>query len=260
MLVAITRDVSPRISECELTFMDREPIDLEVAARQLDNYRAALEKCGVLIRSLPPDDRYPDSCFVEDTAIVVDEVAVITSMGAASRRGETEAIEAELSRYRKIERITLPATIDGGDVLRVGTRILVGRSSRTNEAGIQELARIMEPYGYKVIPVRTAGSLHFKSACTAVDDETLLVNPAGVCAADLAEFRMILTPDDEGGAANVLRVGHTLFLQAGFPGTMQRLQSVHRDVLCMDTSELRKAEGALTCLSIIFNAQPQSAA
>src|SRR5262249_57242276 len=104
MLVAITRDVSPRISECELTFMDREPIDLEVAARQLDNYRAALEKCGVLIRSLPPDDRYPDSCFVEDAAVVVDEVAVITSMGAASRRGGNNAIEGEAFAFRKDKR------------------------------------------------------------------------------------------------------------------------------------------------------------
>jgi len=254
MLVAITRDVSPNIGNCELTFVDRQPIDHRIAAQQLENYRAALEKCGVLVKRLSAESRYPDSCFVEDTAIVVDELAVIASMGAASRRGETPSIEAELSLYREVHHIRLPATIDGGDVLRVGKKILVGRSTRTNEAGIQSLARIVEGIGYSVIPVRTNGSLHFKSACTAIDDDTLLVNRDWLQVDDLAGFRMILTPKGEPGAANVLRVSQTLFIQAGFPATMGRLQTVHPSVEPLDTSELRKAEGALTCLSIIFNA------
>jgi dimethylargininase len=254
MLIAITRDVSPNIGDCELTFIDRQPIDHELAAQQLENYRAALEKCGVLVKRLPADSRYPDSSFVEDTAIVVEELAVITSMGTASRRGETQAIEAALSPHRDIARIALPATIEGGDVLRVGKRILVGRSTRTNEAGIRELARILEPLGYRVIPVRTNGSLHFKSGCTAIDDETLLVNRGRIQIDDLAGFSMISTPNGEAQAANVLRVGETLFVQAGFPGTMQRLQSAHGKVEPLDTSEFRKAEAALTCLSILFNA------
>lgn len=253
MLIAITRDVSPSIAHCELTFVDRQPIDHGVASRQLENYRAALEKCGVFVRRLPADSRYPDSCFVEDTAIVVDEIAIITSMGAASRRGEAAAIEAELSPHREIAHIELPATIDGGDVLRAGRHILVGRSTRTNEAGIQQLARILEHHGYRVIPVRTNGGLHFKSSCTAIDDETLLVNRDRIRVDDLAGVGTIFTPDEEPAAANVLRVDETLFVQAGFPITLQRLQSVHGKVEALDTSELRKAEGALTCLSIIFN-------
>ncbi|HEV8486797.1 MAG TPA: arginine deiminase family protein [Blastocatellia bacterium] len=252
MLIAITRDVSPNIRNCELKFVDRQPIDHALAVRQLEDYRAALERCGALVKRLPADSRYPDSCFVEDTAIVVNEIAVIASMGAPSRRGETPAIEAELSPYRNIARVRLPATIDGGDVLRAGKNILVGLSSRTNEAGIEQLAQILEPRGYRVTQVRTSKSLHFKSACTAIDDGTLLVNRDWIHLDDLAGFNLVFTPDDEPEAANVLRVNETLFVQAGFPGTVERLRSVHGKVETLDTSELHKAEGALTCLSIIF--------
>ena len=252
MLIAITRDVSPKIENCELKFVDRQPIDYSLAVRQLEDYRAAIERCGALVRRLPAESLYPDSCFVEDTAIVVDEVAVIASMGAASRRGETPAVEAALRAYRSIAHITLPATIDGGDVLRAGKNILVGLSTRTNEGGIEQLARIVEPLGYRVIPVKTSESLHFKSACTAINDGTLLVNRDWIKLDDLDGFDIVLTPDDEPEAANVLRVNDTLFVQAGFPGTMERLRSVHSKVETLDTSELRKAEGALTCLSIIF--------
>src|SRR5215471_2483562 len=253
MLVAITRDVSSSISNCELTFARRQPIDQPRACRQLEDYRAALQSCGVQVRRLPADSRYPDSCFVEDTAIVVDELAIIASMGAASRRGETSAIEQELSPHREIARITLPGTIDGGDVLRVGRRVLVGHSSRTNEAGIQQLGSILEPCRYKVIPVRTTRGLHLKSACTAIDDHTLLVNRDWIDVNDLDGFDLIPTPGDEASATNVLRIEQTLFVQAGFPKTMQRLEAVHNKIELIDTSELRKAEGALTCLSIIFN-------
>ena len=253
MLIAITRDVSPSIANCELTFAERQPIDHTVASRQLEDYRAALEKCGDVVTRLPADSLYPDSCFVEDTAVVVDELAIIASMGAPSRRGETAVIEAELSRHREMARITLPATIDGGDVLRVGRNILVGRSTRTNEAGIQQLTRILARRGYKVIPVRTNGSLHFKSACTAIDDQTLLLNPDRIRIDDLSGFRTIFTPDGEPEAANVLRVSETLFVQDGFPDTLQRLHRLHGKVRRIDTSEFRKAEGALTCLSIIFS-------
>jgi len=252
MLIAITRDVSPNIENCELKFVDRQPIDHALAARQLEDYRAALKRSGALVKRLPADSRYPDCCFVEDTSIVLDEVAVIASMGAASRRGETPAIESELRPYRSIARVTLPATIDGGDVLRAGKNILAGLSSRTNEAGVEQLARIVEPHGYRVIPVKTSESLHFKSACTAINDETLLVNRDWIRIDDLAGFNIVFTPDDEPEAANVLRINNTLFVQAGFPGAQERLRKVHDKVEVLDTSELRKAEGALTCLSIIF--------
>ena len=252
MLIAITRDVSPSIGNCELTFIDRQPIDFATATRQLENYRAALERCGAVVKRMPADSRFPDSCFVEDTAIVVDEIAVIASMGAASRRGETAAVEAELAPYRRIAHITLPATIDGGDALRVGKKILVGLSTRTNEAGVLQLARLLEPAGYQVIPVRTSQSLHFKSDCTAIDDTTLLVNPNRIQVDDLQSFTTVHTPPDEPDAANVLRVNETLFVQAGFPATLERLRTTQSRVESLDTSEFRKAEAALTCLSILF--------
>ena len=254
MLIAITRDVPPSIGDCELTFIERQPIDLAVATRQLENYRTALERCGVIVKRLPADSRYPDSCFVEDTAVVVDETAVIASMGAASRRGEAPAIEAELAPYRKIARISLPATIDGGDVLCVGRKVLVGLSTRTNAAGFQQLARILEPSGYNVIPVKTAESLHFKSDCTSIDDSTLLVNRQRIPFDDLQGFNIIPTPDEEPDAANVLRVGDSLFVQAAFPHTLELLRGLHPRVESLDTSEFRKAEAALTCLSIVFKA------
>lgn len=254
MLIAITRDVSPTIADCELTFIDRQPIDIGVARRQLEDYRAALERCGVRVKRLAAEDRYPDSCFVEDTAIVVEEIAVIASMGAESRRGETPAIEAELAPHRKIARISLPGTIDGGDVLRVGRKVLVGLSTRTNESGFQQLAGILEPVGYEVVPVRTTESLHFKSDCTSIDDRTLVVNRDRINVDDLAGFGIVFTCDDEPGAANVLRVNERLFVQAGCPRTMERLRSVHPRVASLDTSEFHKAEAALTCLSIIFKA------
>jgi dimethylargininase len=177
MLRAIAHNISPNISQCELTFVDRSPIDFELAKRQHEEYCAALERLGVAVTLLSGNESFPDCCFVEDTAVVVDELAAICSMGAPSRRGETKLIERELSKYREISCICLPATIDGGDVLRIGKKIFVGQSSRTNAQGIEDLARLLVPLGYRVVPVRTKGSLHLKSACTAIDYETLFVNP-----------------------------------------------------------------------------------
>src|SRR5215216_1981155 len=154
MLRAITHKVSPIIDKCELTFIDRSPIDLQLATRQHNDYCAVLEKLGIIVNTLSENESYPDSCFVEDTAIVVDELAIICSMGVSSRRGETMLIERELSEYREIAHISLPATIEGGDVLRIGKKIFIGQSSRTNLEGIKELARILEPYGYRVVHVR----------------------------------------------------------------------------------------------------------
>jgi dimethylargininase len=252
MIRAITHKVSPRIVECELTFIDRTPIDFRVAARQHEEYCAALKRHSATVEELSGNESYPDSCFVEDTAIVVDEVAVITSMGAASRRGETALIERALSRHRDIVRISLPATVEGGDVLRVGKKIYVGQSSRTNALGVEELAKVLNPLGYEVIPVETKRSLHLKSACTAIDDETLLVNPGWVELDSFRGFNLLRTPAEEPWSANVLRIGSTVCLQAGFPRTLEMVQKVTEKVDVVDTSELGKAEGALTCLSIIF--------
>ena len=252
MLRAITHKVSPNISKCELTFVDRSPIDFELAKRQHEGYCAALERLGVAVTVLSENESYPDCCFVEDTAIVVDELAVICSMGAASRRGETKLIERELSKYRNIAHVSLPATIDGGDVLTIGKKIFVGLSGRTNAQAVEQLARILRPFEYYVAPVNTTGSLHFKSACTAIDDETLFVNPDWVDLDEFKDFKLIHTPPDEPASANVLRIGKTVCVQVGFPRAAELIASVVDQVEVIDTSELRKAEAGLTCSSIIF--------
>lgn len=252
MLRAITHNVSSKIGDCELTFIDRAPIDLEKAARQHANYCALLEKLGVAIARLSENGSYPDACFVEDTAVVVDEVAIICSMGVASRRGETALIERELSRHRETARVLLPATIEGGDVLRVGKKVFVGLSTRTNDRGVDVLARVLTPLGYDVVPVLTKRSLHLKSVCTAIDDETLIVNPNWVGLDPFQGFNLVHTPADEPWAGNVLRVGKAVCVQEGFPKTVEMVGRVAERVEVIDTSELGKAEGALTCLSIIF--------
>jgi len=252
VLRAITHKVSPHINECELTFLDRSPIDLERAARQHDAYCAVLEKLGVTVERLSDNESYPDACFVEDTAIVTGELAIICCPGVSSRRGETELIERELSKHKRTVRISLPATIEGGDVLQMGEKIFAGQSRRTNSQGIDELARILKPYGYCVIPVKTKGSLHFKSACTAIDDETLFVNPEWVDLTPLKGFNLVYTPHEEPWSANVLRVGETVCIQAGFPAAAELIGRLARRVEIVDTSELRKAEAGLTCSSIIF--------
>ena len=253
MLRALTHKVSPRIAECQLTFVDRSPIDLRTAERQHEHYCDVLRKLGVVVSELSENESYPDSCFVEDTAIVVDELAIICSMGVPSRRGETGLIERELSRHRDVAHISLPATIEGGDVLRIGRRIFVGESSRTNREGVEELARLLEPSGYRVARVRTKGSLHLKSACTAIDEETLFVNPDWVELDALGGFKLAYTPAEEPWSANILRVGTTVCVQAGFPRAAELVASVAERVKTIDMSELRKAEAGLTCSSIIFD-------
>jgi len=252
MLRALTHKVSPKIAECELTFVQRTPIDYHLASRQHDEYEATLTRLGASVKSLSENESFPDSCFVEDTAIVVDEMAIICTMGVSSRRGETSLVARELSRYRELSRISLPATVEGGDVLRIGRRILVGESRRTNEEGIKQLAQILEPIGYRVSRVHTNGSLHLKSACTAINDETLFVNSDWIETDQLKDFRLLQTPRDEPASGNVLRVGATVCVQAGFPRALELIHAEAERVETIDMSELRKAEAGLTCSSIIF--------
>jgi dimethylargininase len=220
--------------------------------RQHDAYCDALNKLGVIVERLTGNESYPDSCFVEDTAIVVEELAVICSLGVSSRRGETELIERTLSRYREIAHIPFPATLEGGDVLRIGKKIFVGQTSRTNPRGIEELAKVLEPHGYSVTAVRTRGSLHLKTACTAISDDTLFANPEWVELEAMRGFKLVYTPDQEPWSANLLRVGNTVCVQAGFPRAAELIARVAERVEIIDTSELGKAEGGLTCSSIIF--------
>jgi dimethylargininase len=252
MDIALTRGVSPSIDRCELTHIGREPIDLARAVAQHEDYCDRLEALGLEVLRLPADAACPDCCFVEDTAIVLDEVAILTPLGAAARRAESPIIEAELSRYRTVRRIELPATIEGGDVMPIGRRIFVGLSTRTSAAGIEALRAIAGPFGYEVIPVSVTGCLHLKSAVTALDDETVLANPGWFDSSPLAGLRIVGVAGSEPGAANVLAVRGQIWAHPGFPRTIEVLEGRGYRITPVDISEFLKAEAALTCKSVLF--------
>jgi dimethylargininase len=248
--IALTRALSPRISECELTYVGREPIDAVRAAAQHDAYERLLEKHRCTIVHVDPAPDHPDGVFVEDAAIVVDEVAVITRPGAESRRGETDSVAKVLARYRPLFQIEAPATIDGGDVLRVGRKVFVGRGQRTNNDGISQLRNCLAPFGYQVIATAFRGCLHLKSAVTMLDERTLLFNPEWVDA--INGFEMVAVDPAEPFAANVLRHGAVVIAGAEQPRTNRLLQQRGYNVDTAVMSELMKAEAGVTCCSVVF--------
>lgn len=254
MLIAITRQVSPAIGKCELTHLERQPIDLAVARAQHRQYEAALKSLGVDVHSLPAEADLPDSVFVEDIAIVVDEAAVITRPGADLRKPETESIAQALSPYRKLFYIQAPGTLDGGDVLTVRKDIYVGLSSRSNQAAIEQMGACLASFGYTVKGVKVRGCLHLKSAVTQVAADTLLVNPAWVGKDNFPGMKFINVVPSESYAANAVLVGETVIYSSSYPKTRRRLEEAGIRLVIVDTSELAKAEGALTCCALIFKA------
>jgi dimethylargininase len=253
---ALMRGVSSSIDRCELTFLDREPIDHGLAVVQHHAYGEALREAGFDVVVVPADADCPDCCFVEDTAVVLDEAALITRMGAPSRRGETPAMEEAVSRFREIVRVEPPATIDGGDVLRIGRTLFAGLSRRTNAAGVEALRAAAAPYGYAVVPVPVEGVLHLKSAVTALDDATVLAHPEVLDVTPLSArgLRVLRVPEEEPAAANVLRVAGYVWVHSGFRRTADRLADLGFSVKTLDISEFLKAEAGLTCLSLLFGA------
>ena len=252
--IAITRQVGAAISRCELTHVARAKIDVARARAQHREYEACLRELGCELLSLTVEPDLPDAVFVEDTAVVLDEVAVITRPGAASRRPETATIAAALEPHRPLKRIVAPATLDGGDVLRVGRRLFVGRSGRTNEDGLDQLREIASPLGYALQGVGVRDCLHLKSAATLVAEETLLVNSEWIDPAEFAPLRCIEVHPAEPPAANALRVGSMLVYPAAFRKTRRRLVDGGITVRTVDVAELAKAEGGVTCCSLIFEA------
>jgi dimethylargininase len=252
MRIAITRQVSAAIERCELTHLAREPIDVERARRQHETYEQTLKNAGCAMVRLAAGAEMPDSVFIEDIAVVFGELAIITRPGAESRRGETAAVAEALAPYRSLVHIEPPGTIDGGDVLTAGTRVFVGASPRTNAAGIAQMGRHLAPYGYTVHMVPVRGCLHLKSAVTAIADDTLIVNPEWVPADHFRPFHLLHVHPAEPYGANALRVGGALIYPTVFPRTRARLQARGLHVTEVDVSELAKAEGAVTCCSLIF--------
>lgn len=252
MLHVITHLPSASLEQCELTFVESEPIDIQKARIEHENYRKMLENCGANVIVMDENIDLPDSVFVEDPIIVFDEVAVMTSMGVESRRKESAAIEKTFAKYREIKRIELPSQIEGGDVLKIGKRIFVGKSSRTNAQGIRDLREIMTPYGYEVIAVKVSGCLHLKTGCTALDEETLLINPEWLDSKIFAGFRQIVVPTEEPFGANILKINETICMNAAFPKTIKLVKSLGYKVQETDISEFVKAEAGLTCMSVPF--------
>jgi dimethylargininase len=254
MRIAITRAVPESLARCELTHLARTPIDVARANDQHRRYEAALAALGCTIRSAPAADDLPDSVFVEDVAVVLDELAIVTRPGAPSRRGERDAVAALLSEYRPLHAIAAPGTVDGGDVLVLGRTLYVGLSTRTNEDAAHQLARMVEPFGYEVRTVQVAGCLHLKSAATALDAEHVLCNPAWIDPRTFDGYRTRVVHPDEPHAANVLNVGGTVVAAAAHVRTIAALQADGYRVCAVDVSELAKAEGAVTCCSVIVEA------
>lgn len=254
MRIAITRAVSPSIADCELTHLERSPIDLDVARAQHAAYEAVLADLGCRVGRLQAEPDLPDSVFVEDIAVVLDEVAIITRPGATSRRGERSSIEQVLAPHRTLAHIRSPGILDGGDVLVAGRDIHIGITSRSDAAAIDQFRAIVGDHGYRVHGVGVRGCLHLKSAVTAVSYDTLVVNPERVDTDALGDRRCIPVDPSEPAAANVVRVGDTVLVAAAFPRTAERIATAGFDVRYVDASELAKAEGALTCCSLIFEA------
>jgi dimethylargininase len=246
------------MARCELTYLPRVPIDLALAQAQHHEYEQALARLGCEVVSLPPDPDLPDSVFVEDVALVVDEIAIVTRPGAESRRLETEAIAPALARYRRVSFIQAPGTLDGGDVLRLGRRFYVGMSGRSNESGIEQLGAVLWPYGYTVTGVPVRGCLHLKSAVTEAAPSTVLINPAWVDPGVFGGSAIIEVDPAEPHAANALLVGGAIIYPASFPKTARRLEAAGCRVTPVDVSELQKAEGAVTCCCVIVTIEERT--
>lgn len=252
MTIAITREVSPRFDECEITHIDRSPIDLEIARAQHREYIQALKALGCEVTALPAETNLPDSVFVEDTAFILPEAAVITRPGAASRRPETDSIARALEPYRNLLFIREPATLDGGDVLVLGKDIFVGMSTRSSRAAVDQMNELLAAFGYSAHPVEMHDCLHLKTAVTRVDERTLLINPGWVDTRHFAGFDCIEIDPAEPFAANCLPVNGEIIFPAAFPKTRARLAARGYTVRDVQVDELAKAEGAVTCCSLII--------
>lgn len=252
MLIAITRDVSASLAQCELTWLDREPIDIGKARAEHRAYEQCLRDLGARVISLPSLDQYPDAVFVEDPAIVLDEAAVITTMGAASRRGERESLATALGHYKPVIRMRDPARLEGGDVMRVGRQLYAGLSGRTDAAGVAQLGELLAPYGYQAHGVELHGCLHLKSACSALGDDTVLLNRDWVDTSLFGGYRLIDVAASEPGAANALAIGNTVVMPDAYPATAEILRREGFTVRALDITELMKAESGVTCSSLLF--------
>lgn len=250
MPLAFTRQVSPRIVDCALTHLERTPIDADLAADQHANYEQALRDAGFEIVRLPYLEEDPDAVFVEDTAILLGEHAVITRPGAASRADEVDSTAEGLQPYFTVHHLA-GGTLDGGDVLRIRDTLYVGQSSRSDALGTSALAEIAAPLGYRVVPVELGRCLHLKTAATYAGNGTLLVNPDWIDPSIFEGTEPLVVAEREPFGANIARAGDRLIYASGSPKTAAKLRDRGFAVVEVDLSELQKAEAGGTCMSLI---------
>jgi dimethylargininase len=252
VLTAVTREVSAAVGDCELTFLPRVKIDIGRVSQQHQKYQTVLSSLGCEVVTVPTEPSLADSVFIEDTANVLDEVAVLCRPGVQSRRLEVAGVEDVLKRYRTIASINAPGTLDGGDLLRVGKVIYAGLSTRSNQSGIEQLRDIVSDYGFSVKTIAITKCLHLKSAVSEVAPGLLLINSDWIKRSALGDFDLIDVDREEAHAANALLVGRRVIYPSSFPRTMKKLVARGIEVIPVDMSELQKAEGAATCCSLIF--------
>lgn len=229
--------------------------DYEKALQQHAAYIAALQQCGVDATVLPPDESYPDSCFVEDAAVLTRYCAVITNPGAPTRKGETAAVEAAVAKFypqEKIFHIQAPGTLEGGDVMMCGDIFYVGLSARTNEEGVRQLGAILQPFGCSVVSVPLTEVLHLKTGVVYLENNVLLAAGEFLTKPAFAHYRKIEVPADEPYAANCIWVNGKVIVPAGYPKVLAAVQAAGYETLTCDTSEYKKIDGGLSCLSLRF--------
>lgn len=252
MINAIVKTVSHALSACELTHISRNTIDITLARKQQDLYIQTLKNNSINLHTLSPDHDLPDSVFVEDAAIVLDELAIITRPGTELRRKETEAIAGKLKEFRQLEFIKVPATLDGGDVLKIGKDIYIGLSTRTNRDGIEQLSKIVEPFGYKVTEVPIYKCLHLKTGVTYIGKNTILINNNWINVDLFRKYNHLVVPENDTFGANSLLINDVVYMSERCKPTIQLLNNHGFKTKTLNISEFEKAEAGLTCLSIIF--------
>jgi dimethylargininase len=252
MLTAFVRPPATSLPDCALTHLERKPIDVELSKRQHREYREKLRVLGAEVRVLPTLDKHPDSCFVEDPALVLPEVAVILRPALESRRGEIDSVARALGEERELLRIEAPATIEGGDILLIDRTLFVGCTARTNPAGREALEEMLRPYGYEVREVETPGCLHLKSGISRIGPRTLLANPGWIDMRPIEAYDIITVDSGEASAANALWTGNAILMPASYPRTAEKLSALGTVVETVGLSEFQKAEGATTCLSLLL--------
>lgn len=229
--------------------------DYELALKEHDDYIAALKQCDVDVTVLEADERYPDSCFVEDPALITRKCAIITNPGAASRNGEKNEIIGAVKKFfsdDQIEYIQSPGTLEGGDVMMVGDHFYVGRSARTNEEGIRQLTKILAKYGMTCSEVPLYEVLHLKTGVNYLEDNNMLVSGEFVEKPEFEKYNKVVIPEEEAYAANCIWVNDTVIVPAGYPTVLKAVQDLGYKTLLVDTSEYRKLDGGLSCLSLRF--------